>query len=83
MSERIAPLMPADPVRGRRRAGHRRIPEVITWKYGTNSPWRDLPDERGSFHTAHERLIKWAVDGTGERILAAVLPVADAEGEIN
>ena len=78
MWDRIEPLMPADPVRGRRWADHRRTLEAIAWKHRTCSPWRDLPDELGSFQTAHKRLIRWAVDGTWERILAAVL--AEAEG---
>ncbi|WP_442803776.1 transposase [Streptomyces pseudogriseolus] len=51
--------MPADPVRGRRWADHRRTLEAIAWKYRTGSPWRDLPDELGSFQTAHKRLIRW------------------------
>ncbi|MEU3862878.1 transposase, partial [Streptomyces sp. NPDC028722] len=42
MWDRIEPLMPADPVRGRRWADHRRTLEAIAWKYRTNSPWRDL-----------------------------------------
>lgn len=72
MWNRIAPLMPADPVRGRRWADHRRTLEAIAWKYRTNSLWRDLPEELGSFQTAHKRLIRWAVDGTWEMIFAAV-----------
>ncbi|MFD0720400.1 IS5 family transposase [Streptomyces globosus] len=83
MWDRIAPLMPADPVRGRRWADHRRTLEAIAWKYRTNSPWRDLPDELGSFQTAHKRLIRWAVDGTWEMILAAVLAAADADDDID
>ncbi|MFE5893836.1 IS5 family transposase [Streptomyces sp. NPDC056462] len=79
---RIEPLMPADPARGRRWADHRRILEAIAWKYRTGSPWRDLPDELGPFQTAHKRLVRWAVDGTWERILAAVLGVADGGDDI-
>jgi transposase len=79
MWDRIEPLMPADPVRGRR---HRRTLEAIAWKYRTCSPWRDLPDELGSFQTAHKRLIRWAVDGIWERILAAVLAVAEGADDI-
>ncbi|WP_371798199.1 IS5 family transposase [Streptomyces sp. NBC_01707] len=82
MWDRIEPLMPADPVRGRRWADHRRTLEAIAWKYRTCSPWRDLPEKLGSFKTAHKRLIRWAVDGTWERILAAVLAVADAGDEV-
>ncbi|MES9621137.1 IS5 family transposase [Streptomyces tuirus] len=82
MWDRIEPLMPADPVRGRRWADHRRTLEAIAWKYRTCSPWRDLPDELGSFQTAHKRLIRWAVDGTWERIFAAVLTTADESDDI-
>jgi transposase len=82
MWDRIEPLMPADPVRGRRWADHRRTLEAIAWKYRTNSPWRDLPEELGPFQTAHKRLIRWAVDGTWEKILAAVLAAADAVDDI-
>lgn len=76
MWARIAPLMPADPARGRRWADHRRTLEAIAWEYRTCSPWRDLSDELGSFQTARKRLIRWAVDGTRERIPAAVRPRA-------
>jgi transposase len=82
MWERIEPLMPADPVRGRRWADHRRTLEAIAWKYRTCSPWRDLPDELGSFLTVHRRLIRWAVDGTWERILAAALAAAEGADDI-
>ncbi|MET7622294.1 IS5 family transposase [Streptomyces sp. NPDC005408] len=83
MWSRIEPLMPADPVRGRRWANHRRTLEAIAWKYPTNSPWRDLPRRLGSFQTAHKRLIRWAVDGTWEMILTAVLAAADADDDID
>ncbi|MFE3864930.1 IS5 family transposase [Streptomyces goshikiensis] len=82
MWDRIEPLMPADPVRGRRWADHHRTLEAIAWKYRTCSPWRDLPEELGPFQTAHKRLIRWAVDGTWERVLAAVLAAADADDEV-
>lgn len=74
--------MPADPVRGRRWTDHRRTIEAIARKYRTCSPWRDLPAELGSFKTAHKRLLRWAVDGTWEKIFAAVLAAADADDDI-
>ncbi|MFB7368436.1 transposase [Streptomyces sp. NPDC056222] len=43
MWSRIEPLMPADPVRGRRWADHRRTLEAIAWKYRTNSPCGTCP----------------------------------------
>lgn len=45
------------------------------------SPRRDLPNEFGSFRTAHKRLIRWAVDGARERILAAVRSAADGSDD--
>ncbi|MGW7455657.1 IS5 family transposase [Streptomyces sp. NPDC054787] len=83
MWDRIEPLMPPDPARGRRWADHRRTLEAIAWKYRTCSPWRDLPIELGSFQTAHKRLIRWAVDGTWERIFAALLAAADDGDDVD
>ncbi|MFI8490474.1 IS5 family transposase [Streptomyces rubrogriseus] len=74
--------MPADPVRGRRWADHRSTLEALVWKYRTGSPWRDLPDELGSFQTAHKRLLRWAVDGTWERVLSVFLAAADEAADI-
>ncbi|WP_420711950.1 MULTISPECIES: IS5 family transposase [unclassified Streptomyces] len=82
MWDRIEPLMPADPVRGGRWADHRRTFEAIAWKCRTCSPWRDLPEEFGPFQAAHKRLIRWVVDGTWARILAAVLAVAYADDDV-
>ncbi|MBT3150072.1 IS5 family transposase [Streptomyces sp. CHD11] len=83
MWDRIKSLMPADPVRGRQWAGHRRTLEAIAWKYRTCSPWRDLPDELGSYQTTHKRVLRWAVDGTSTKIFAAaVLAEADADDSI-
>ncbi|MFE5539890.1 IS5 family transposase [Streptomyces sp. NPDC056492] len=83
MWDRIEPLMPADPVRGRRWADRRLTVEAIAWKCRTCSPWRDLSDELGSFQTAHKRLIRWAVDGTWERVLSAVLAAAEGADDIS
>lgn len=74
--------MPADPVRGRRWADHRRTSEATAWMYCTSSPWRDLPGRLGSVQTAHKRLLRWAMDGTWERILDAVLAEAEGADEI-
>ncbi|MER5934223.1 transposase [Streptomyces sp. NPDC002054] len=72
---RIEPLMPADPVRGRRWADHRRTLEAIAWKYRTNSPWRNGPARRARPipDRPQKRLIRWAVAGTWQNILTAVL----------
>ncbi|MFJ9041104.1 IS5 family transposase [Streptomyces sp. NPDC102406] len=82
MWARIEPLMLADPARNRRWADHRRTLEAIAWKYRTCLPWWDLPCELGPFQSAHKRLLRWAVDGTWERILSAVLAAADAGDDV-
>ncbi|WP_405786966.1 IS5 family transposase [Streptomyces sp. NBC_00029] len=66
MWDRIEPLMPADPVRGRRWAYHRRTEAIAC-----------------PFQTAHKRLVRWAVDGTWERILTSILAAADANDDID
>ncbi|CAC22754.1 transposase [Streptomyces coelicolor] len=82
MWDRIKPLMPVEPVRGRRWANRRRTLETIAWKFRTGSPWRALPDELGSFQTAHKRLLRWAAYGIWERILAALPAAADGVDDI-
>jgi len=43
----------------------------------------DLPERFGSWKGVHNRLRMWAADGTWERILAALLAQADAEGGLD
>ncbi|MFF9403302.1 MULTISPECIES: transposase [unclassified Streptomyces] len=38
--------------------------DAIAWKYRTGSPWMDMPAELDSWQGAHNRLRKWAADGT-------------------
>lgn len=52
---------------------------AIAWKYRTGSPWEALPSEFGSWKGAYNRLRKWAIDGTWERVFTALLAQADAE----
>jgi transposase len=54
----------------------------MVWRYRTDLPWRDLPGELGPFRTGRKRLIRWAVEGMWEKILAAVLAAADAVDDI-
>ncbi len=43
----------------------------------------DLPEHFGSWKGAHNRLRKWAVDGTWEKVFTALLAQADAEGDLD
>ena len=55
----------------------------ICWVKRTGAPWRDLPQRYGPWKTAHERFRRWAEDGTGARLKAQVIALAEAAGDIN
>lgn len=43
----------------------------------------DLPESFGSWKGAHNRLRKWAADGTWEKVFTTLLAQADAEGDLD
>ncbi|CCW13685.1 Mobile element protein [Rhodococcus aetherivorans] len=77
----IEPLLPASG-RGGQWRDHRQVINAILWKLRTGAPWRDLPERYGPWKTAHERLRKWTMDGTWEKILDAAVVKDDAVGEV-
>ncbi|MFH8624157.1 IS5 family transposase [Streptomyces vietnamensis] len=81
---RIEPLLPdRQPRRGGRWRDHRQVIDAIAFKYRTGTPWMDLPEHFGSWKGAHNRLRKWAADGTWEKVFTALLAQADAEGDLD
>ncbi|MFF9914933.1 IS5 family transposase [Streptomyces sp. NPDC013457] len=81
---RIEPLLPdRTPKRGGRWRDHRQVIDAIACKYRTGTPWMDLPEHFGSWKGAHNRLRKWAADGTWEKVFTALLAQADAEGDLD
>ncbi|WP_412738508.1 IS5 family transposase [Krasilnikovia sp. MM14-A1259] len=84
MWARVEPYLPdRSPQRGGRWSDHREVIEAIAWKYRTGSPWRDLPDELGSWKGAYSRFRRWTLDGTWQKVLTAVQADADAAGELD
>ncbi|WP_323451837.1 IS5 family transposase [Streptomyces yaizuensis] len=80
---RIEPLLPdRTPRRGGRWRDHRQVIDAIAFKYRTGTPWMDLPESFGSWKGAYSRLRMWAIDGTWDRVFAALLARADAEGDL-
>jgi transposase len=69
---KIAPLLPETGRRNGRWREHRQVLNGICWKLATGAPWRDIPGRYGPWKTCHERLRRWAADGTWDRILAHV-----------
>lgn len=55
----------------------------MAWKYRTGSPWKDLPEQYGSWKGVYTRLRHWAMDGTWERVFSALVAQADARGELD
>ncbi|MFF4054149.1 IS5 family transposase [Streptomyces chartreusis] len=80
---RLQPHLPKSGQRGGRWANHRRIINGILYRNRTGVPWRDLPARFGKWKTVYERHRRWSADGTWDRIFAAVLADADAEGRID
>jgi transposase len=69
----VEPVLPSSSGRrGRPWNDHRRVLEGIAWRYRTGSPWRDLPDEFGSWHSVWQRHFRWSKDGTYQRMFDAV-----------
>lgn len=80
---RIEPLLPdREPRRGGRWRDRRQVIDAIAFKFRTGTPWMDLPERFGSWKGAYSRLRMWAIDGTWDRVFAALLAQADAEGEM-
>ncbi|UWW94337.1 transposase [Streptomyces murinus] len=73
---RIEPLLP-DRTRDRRQ-----VIDAIAFTYRPGTPWTDLPEYFGSRKCAHNRLWKWAADGTREKLLTSLLAQADTDGNL-
>ncbi|MDX3568545.1 IS5 family transposase [Streptomyces sp. ID05-47C] len=81
---RIEPLLPdRTPRRGGRWRDHRLVIDAIAFKYRTGTPWMDLPERFGWWKVVHNRLRKWAVDGTWEKVFIALPAQADTEGDLD
>lgn len=80
---RLKPHLPKSGQRGGRWVSHQRIINGILYRQRTGAPWRDLPERFGPWKTVYERHRRWSADGTWDRIFAAVLADADAEGRID
>jgi transposase len=67
--ELISDLFSAPKPTGRPLRDRRTIVDGILWILRTGSPWRDLPEELGSWSTAWNSFDRWNGDGTLSTIL--------------
>lgn len=81
---RIEPLLP--PLKGpmgKPMRPHRPVVEGAIYRLKAGIPWRYLPSEFGAWQTVHRRHQRWSLDGTWDRVLAALQAQADAAGELD
>ena len=80
----IEDLLPARTHRqGRPFADARSMVEGIIYRYRCGIAWRDVPAEFGPWQTIWKRHRRYSGDGTWDSILAALLTVADSQGEVD
>ena len=53
--------------------------EAVLWIARTGSPWRDLPQHFGAWHTAYMRFSRWSKNGVWARMADALKSDADLE----
>jgi transposase len=58
------------------------VVEGIVYRYRTGIAWRDLPVEFGPWQTVWKRHHRFCLDGTWDRLLAAVQAEAEAAGKV-
>jgi transposase len=68
---------------GRNFSNNRLVVEGVLYRLRTSSPWRDLPREFGPWQTVWKRHRRYAADGTWDRVLSALLALADTTGDLD
>jgi transposase len=70
-------MLPNKP-RGVPRVNDRRVLNGIFWVLRSGAPWRDLPDDFGSYTTCYNRFVRWRRAGVWGRIIDALAAAHDA-----
>jgi transposase len=78
---RLEPLLPAERTGGlgRRWAPHSGVINGILWRTRSGAPWRDLPEQYGSWKTVYGRHRTWSADGTWDRVLRGLQRGSDGD----
>lgn len=68
---------------GRNFSNNRVVVEGMLYRLRTGVPWRDLPEVFGPWQTVWKRHRRYAADGTWDRVLTALLALADTSGDLD
>lgn len=80
----LEPLLPSSVGRvGRNFRNNRRVVEGMIYRYRCGIAWRDLPVEFGPWQTVWKRHRRYSRDGTWDRVVDALLRLADEHGAID
>ncbi|WP_455567265.1 IS5 family transposase [Streptomyces cinereoruber] len=79
----LEPLLPKGAKVGRPLVRARRqLIDGIRFRERTGAPWRDVPAEYGPWSRVYDLFRRWQRNGTWQRILIRLQPLADARGAI-
>ena len=60
-------------------ANNRLFVEAVLWIARTGDPWRDLPEQFGSWHNVYNRYSRWCSKGIWEKAFEALSSDSDME----
>ena len=60
-------------------ANNRLFVEAVLWIARTGAPWRDLPEQFGSWHNVYNRYSRWCSKGIWEKAFEALSSDSDME----
>jgi len=65
-------VIESGPLRGRPPRNHRRTLDAVFWIARTGAPWRDLPEELGTWNSVHRQYRRWTASGLWDLMLEAL-----------
>ena len=78
----ISDLFPKAKPTGRPPVERRRVIDGILWILRTGSPWRDLPDDLGSWRTTWRLFDQWNANGLFDAVLDRLRGQADIDDQL-
>lgn len=82
--EKLSLLLPSQkPPFGRPSKNHRTVINGILWVLRTGAPWRDLPEEYGSWKTVSSRFYRWQKAGIWQQVWESLQQQADYLGQMD